>query len=89
MADLRTMRELDIGMSNYGHEIDEGLAEALRAEPGKVYAQHAAWNFCGYTYYADGEYRTQVWVHGAPRGTISAPTLEALMRATNDEYGWD
>lgn len=87
--DFNKMRELDIGMSNFDHRIDDGLAEALRAEPGKVCAHHSAWDFCGYTYYVDGEFHTQVWVYGTPRETISAATLEDLMKATNDKYGWD
>lgn len=89
MKNLDAMRELDMHMSNADQSIDDGLAEALRAEPGKVCAQHAAWNFCGYTYFEDGQYRTQVWVRGTPRETVSAPTLDALMTITNDKYGWD
>jgi len=87
--DTNTMRSIDVGMSNCDHQIDEGAAEALQSDPGRVRGEHTAWNFWGAIYYADGQFHEEVWVHHSPRETVSAATLKELMRAVNDRYGWD
>ena len=75
-------------MSNFDHSQDDGLEEDLRA--GKR-GTHSAWNFNGQVWYdpvAD-VFREDVWVHHAKMATLSAPTLDDLMRVVNDEFGWD
>jgi hypothetical protein len=83
------MEELDLGMSNCFHEIDDGFAEALQARPREVFGRHAGWDFNGRVWFADGEFHEEVWTYGSPRTTISAPTLKDLMEAVNNEYGWN
>ena len=83
------MREINLGMTNFDGSIDDGLAEALQAEPGAVFGRHAGWDFNGLVYFSDGMYHEEVWVYGAPRETISAPTLLELMEAVCSEYGHD
>lgn len=79
------LREIELGMTNFDHTIDVGLEAALRA--GGVYGRHAAWNFNGQVWFADGMFHEEVWVYKEPQGTISAPTLEELMAAVNAKYG--
>lgn len=79
--------ELELGMSNMDGSIDDGLAEALKQQAGSVYAQHAAWNFCGYVWYENGMFHEEVWVYNAPRTVINADTLQELMSDVNAEYG--
>lgn len=55
------MRELDLGMSNFDFIIDDGLEDALRAEPGEVFGRHAAWDFNGQVRFEDGEFIEEVW----------------------------
>ena len=78
-----------LGMSNFDGKIDDGLAEALIAGEGKVYASHAAWNFNGKVYYRDGMFHEDVWRYHSLKETISAETLQELMSAVNDEYGYE
>lgn len=87
MNDINSMRELAIGMTNFDGSIDEGLTEALRAEPAMVCAQHSAWNFCGYVWFENGKYREQVWRYHSPIDEIEADTLKELMEEVNAEYG--
>ncbi|GAH60460.1 unnamed protein product [marine sediment metagenome] len=90
MKDLDTMRyEKELNMSNHDHSIDEGLEEWLKENEGKVCAQHAAWDFCGYVWYELGKFYEQVWQHNSPIEEISADTLEELMTKANDKYGYD
>lgn len=81
------LTEIEKGMSNFDHSIDDGLEDALRA--GGVFGRHAAWNFNGKVWFADGLFHEEVWRYHAPVGTHSAATLPELMQIVNDEYGHD
>lgn len=85
--DLTAMEEVAPHMSNLDYTIDGEMENALRARPGKVWSQHAAWNFCGYVWFEHGAFTEQVWVYGSPRREISAPSLRELMDQVNQEYG--
>ena len=78
---------LDMGMSNCDHTIDRGLAKRLRG--GRVFAQHSAWNFCGYVWFENGQYHEEVMVHHQYQETIHAKSLKELMQKVNDIYGWE
>lgn len=79
-------REIGLEMSNFDGSIDDGLADALRG--GQVYARHAAWNFNGLVWFADGRFHEQVWQYHHPMRTYSADTLTKLMTVVNDDWGW-
>ncbi len=53
------LEECTFSMSNFDHSIDGELEGALRTS--RVYAQHAAWDFCGYVWFADGQFHEDVW----------------------------
>ncbi len=80
--------EIDLGMSNLDHSIDEGLAEALKADPQAI-AHYAAWNFSGYVWYENGSFSCEVWRYNAPIALVMAFDLETLMETVSDEYGGD
>jgi hypothetical protein len=75
-------------MSNFDHTVDPGMDEDLRAG---MRGEHTAWNFHGEVWFdpAEGAFKEEVSVYKVVRGILSAPTLEELMRAVSDEYGWD
>jgi hypothetical protein len=79
--------EIDLGMSNFDHSIDDGFEEALKEKPKAVYGRHSGWNFNGLVYFEGGMFFEQVWRYGAPVATISAPSLLELMEIVNSEYG--
>ena len=85
--DFSGMTEIDEHMSNCDHTIDDGMAEQLRAAPGRVYSRHAGWNFNGKVWFEDGLFREEVWIYHRPRETISAKSLRELMDAVNERYG--
>jgi hypothetical protein len=81
------MEEIDLGMSNFNHEIDDGFEVALRNKPGIAWGRHAAWEFNGRVWF-DGElFHEEIWRYCRPRVTVSAATLPELMRAANNEFG--
>ena len=90
MLNTQKMTELNnLGMTNFDGTIDDGLSDALQAQPGKVFGIHAGWNFNGRVYFNDGKFWEEVWVYGSPVDTISADSLLELMDAVCDRYGND
>lgn len=81
--------EIELGMSNCDHSIDEGFAEALRVAPRKAVGRHAGWNFNALVWFEHGQFHSEVWVHRSPRSRHQADTLKELMRIHNAEYGSD
>lgn len=79
---------LPLSLSNLDHRIDDGLADALQAAP-QVYAAHYAWDHHGLVWWDGGEFHERVAQHRVPVAVVSAPTLQRLMAAVNDLYGWD
>lgn len=77
--------EIDLGMSNFDHSIDEGFAERL--QEGHCYGRHAAWDFNGLVWFADGQFHEEVWCYGVRRQVFSADTLEELMQTVNAKWG--
>lgn len=76
------------GMSNFDHEVDEGIEDRLRSE--RVFTRYAGWDFNGRVWLdAEGAWSCQVWVYHSPVATVRAESLEALMKAVSDEFGWD
>lgn len=74
-------------MRNLDRSVDADVERELRA--GGVYSRHAGGNFNGIVWFDAGRWHETVMVHGEPRGTYSADTLQQLMTIVNDEYGWD
>ncbi len=86
-----TMREWDgpAGMSNCDFEIEPGVEEVLKAAPNQLYAQHAAWNFCGYFWWSGDRWKEEVWRYNAVVKVVEAGSLVELRKTVNDEFGWD
>jgi len=75
--------------SNYDHRLDADVAQHLENHPGEVFAQHAAWNFCGYVWrQPDGRWVDQVWQWNAPVEDIFGDTIEDVIRTANEGYGY-
>lgn len=87
MSDIHDMEDTGLGMSNFDHEIDDGLETALCARPNEVHGTHAAWNFCGYVWFDGKQFCEEVWRFNAPVEVIKADTLKDLMSEVNDQYG--
>jgi hypothetical protein len=78
-------------MRNLDHEwINGALAERLRDDP-TLWAQHAAWEFCGYVRWDAHatEWIEEVWRYHEPIATHRASTLDELRVIVNDNHGWD
>ena len=89
MKGLDSMQESELGMSNLDRTIDEGLEDELKSNAGKMYAQYAGWNFCGYVWFEDEQFVCQVWTYRVPREEIVAPTLEEIMEEVSCKYRAD
>ena len=73
--------------SNCDHSFNAPLAERLKHEP--VFSQYAGWHFCGYVWFGAGQYHCAVYTYKSYRETISAATMEDLMTAVSDNYGYE
>lgn len=83
----RGLTLLDDGLSNFDHEVPDGLADKLRA--GGCYCDYAAWNFHAKVWFEDGMFHAYVRRYRSHAGTRSAETLEDLMRKCSDEWGYE
>ncbi len=79
---------LSLGMSNFDHSIDNGLSEALRADPAAM-AQYSGYNFCAYVCSLGSQFQCEVWLRNSPIETILADSLEAIMEKVSDKYGYE
>ena len=89
MTQTNQMREIDLGMSNFDHEIDLGFVEALQAEPAQVFGYHAAWNFIGKVWFENGHFHEEVWRYRSLVKVFHADTLGELMSDVNSKWGSD
>ena len=72
-------------MSNFDYQIDEGMESKLRE--GGTFRRHAAYNFNGVVWFADGLFYEEVWVYRSPRATFTSDSLRCLMEEVNSEFG--
>lgn len=74
-------------MSNFDHEIDEGIAFKLLE--GKHYAQYSAQDFCGYVYYVPDEmvWRCEIWQHHSYNHLLEAESLRLIMDQACEKFG--
>lgn len=67
--------------------IDLKVVESLLA--GGCVASHSAWDFHGLVWCnVSGQWFEMVMVHQVHKVTLSGDSLEELLRAANDEFGW-
>lgn len=79
--------ETFLSMSNFDHTVDQGFAEALQG--GKVYGRHAAWDFNGIVWWDGEKFAEEVWVYRSPAEVMRADSLEELMEAVSNRYGYE
>jgi hypothetical protein len=85
--DKANREELDCIYANFDHKLNQNVADQLKVQPGKTYAQHAAWGFCGYVWYQDGQWYEEIWIHNTRKTTRSNEDLRELIEEVNDHYG--
>jgi predicted ester cyclase len=73
--------------SNFDHCLNEKVADELVEQNGKIVAQHAAWNFCGYIWYENGNFHEQVWQYKKPVAEFKNKNIIDLIDEVNSEYG--
>lgn len=76
-------------MSNFDHTIDTDVANRLRER--EEYAPYAGYHFCGYVWWdrPRARWACEVWHYQVHMDTVTADTLEAIMREVSDKWGWD
>lgn len=78
----------DAAYSNFDHVLNAEIVRQLEAAPGQLYAEHAAWNFCGYIWQRqDGMWVDQVWRYGAPVQEFLGDKVEAVIEEVLRQYG--
>ena len=81
--------EIVLGMTNFDHTIDDGFAEALQAQPNRVFGRHSGWNFNGMVWWNGTQFVEAVFQYHVLEKVLTAPTLEELMIVVSEEYGWE
>lgn len=83
-----SMRLLEGSMSNFYFACDPGVEKELKDRAGKVYADYAGWNFHANVWFFDGLYRARVKCYGANMEVITSKSIDGLMTAVSDKYGY-
>ncbi len=78
--------EIELGMSNFDHEIDSYFEEAIKGK--LTFGRHAGRDFNGKVYYLKNQFHEDIWRYHLYQGTLSADSLKQLMKKVNDKYGW-
>lgn len=74
--------------SNMDNELDDDVAEFLKAHPNRFCAHHAAWDFSGNIWWDGTQWWEEVWQYKVVVATCSSPELLTLIHHVNDEFGW-
>jgi hypothetical protein len=74
-------------MSNFDREVDDDVAEYLKAHP-KTTAGYPAWDFNGRVWF-DGNWKCEVWQHRCPVEIMEAASPKDLMDSVSEKYGYD
>ena len=78
--------EIELGMSNFDHEIDSGFEDAITGK--YTFGRHAGLNFNGKVYHLGNQFYKDIWCHHLYQETLSASSLKQLMKKVNDKCGW-
>ena len=89
MKKLAAMKVSEYEVSNFNIIFDSRLSADLQDNPGKVVATHFAWNFNGNIWFEDGKFHESVFVYHQLQKVVTADTIEDLVTAVNDEYGYE
>jgi hypothetical protein len=85
---LRPKKELHESVySNFDHTFNREVAERL--EKGDCFARHAAYDFNGSVWFnpVSGLWAEEIWVYQKVVETLTARTLEDLIKLANNQYG--
>lgn len=75
--------------SNLNHSLDSNIVANLRADPNENYAQHSAWDFCGYIFKVDDGWTEVVWRYKSPVVAYRHDDLAELIEFVNSVWGYD
>jgi len=86
-AQERPQNETDDSVySNFDHALDATVVEQLRADQ-TLYAQHAAYNFCGYVWFDGEQWHEDVMRYHEVVEHLVEPTVEDVIYLANEKYG--
>lgn len=87
MTNKENMIEIETVASNCDNSIAAKVKKELLESPNKKYAQHAAWDFCGYIWHNGKHWVEQIWVHKSVSAEFCAETIKIVTEKA--EYGYD
>ena len=74
--------------TNFDHD-KHALENELVEANGDAYAQHSAYDFCGYIYYKNGVFYEEIWQYNSKVNLMRNNNMEALIFEACDNYGWN
>ena len=76
--------------SNFDHEFHLDVAVEVFQNP-ELYAQHAAWNFCGWVWFSpeDGKWYEQVMQYRGVVDCLTGETPQECIEQAIEKYGAD
>lgn len=85
---IRPEENIGVGLCNLDHSIESEIKDALIKNEGTVFCEHTAWNFWGAVWFQDEKFHEEVMVYHSIKKIVSCDSLEELMCAVNEEFGY-
>jgi len=86
---LSEMKETDESVySNFDHELNQTIVAKLQENPNKIYAQHAAWDFCGYIWFDGTLFHERVLRYHQLVAEEKDADIGNLIEKINDRWGY-
>jgi len=84
------MFRVPTGMENFagGGSIHPDMEGTLRSNPLKAFGMHKGFNFEGRVWWDGEKFCEAVYFGHHLKEVVKANSLQALMKAVNDKYGW-
>lgn len=75
------------GYSNCDHRFEPTREQVETELKAGDELQHAAWYYCGWITFTDGQYHETVWVHHSPVASYSNTDLKELIDTVIENHG--
>lgn len=87
VCDRENREYIGTAISNFDHSIDKENETTLKDT--LSYGDYPAWNFHGIVWFEENQFHCEIWRYRSHVETISAKSLEEIMKVACSAYGYE